>query len=160
MIENDFIIGMVRSEAEKRTALHRGRASQRPLGKNYDEVGLAGEFEFGKWAGLFPDLEARTKGDKGIDFRVLLRYTVDVKTARRAYSLLHEQGKPLADIYVLAEYDDETGEARLVGWEWGKTVARAPVIDLGRGVLNHSIDRSALRPMSELEQYLFRPDRA
>lgn len=159
MIDNT-ILQIVEGEAARRERLHANHASSRPWSEGYEKVGLAGEFEFGRFCGQMPDLQERAGGDKGVDFRVLLQFTVDVKTARKAYHLSHESGKPLADIYVLAEYDDETGQARLVGWEWGRNLLRAPLKDLGNnGVLGHCIHRSKLRPMSELNEHLFRMEK-
>lgn len=136
--------------AARREEIHADHATSRPLSDGYERVGLAGEFAFGEFCGIFPDLAERPGGDSGVDFMLPLIFTVDVKTARKAYYLLHEQEKGFADIYVLAEYDDETGRAVLVGWAWGAQLERAPIKDFGYGVMNHYIPRGELRPMSEL----------
>ncbi len=44
-----------------------------------------------------------------------LRFTVDVKTACKAFNLILEVGRVTADIYVLAEFNWEGERARLVG---------------------------------------------
>ena len=84
----------------------------------------------------------------GIDFLLPLYFTIDVKTAKKAYNLLLEEGKVLSDIYVLADYNG--GDTFLVGWEWGKILKQAPTKDFGYGVINHYIASEELRPMREL----------
>ena len=142
---------------EDRNALHKNHATHRPLSDQNDRVGLSGEFLFGEFTGLWPDTKTRPGGDNGIDFTVLLRFTVDVKTARKPYHLIHENGKAFADIFVLAEYNDETGKARLLGWEWGKVLEKAPTKDFGYGVVNHYIPANKLRPMADLKARLCKP---
>lgn len=147
---------IIESIAAARADLHSGHSSSRPLSPGYENVGLAGEFAFGTFCGLMPDLAERPDGDGGVDFRVPLMFSVDVKTARKAGNLIHEQGKPFADVFVLAEYFDATGTASLVGWEFGTKLAAAPVRDFGYGILNHWIPRDELRPMADLASRLFR----
>lgn len=91
----------------------------------------------------------------GVDFHIMLSFTVDVKTFRKPVHLIHEQGKPVVDIYVLASFDDETSKSKLVGWEWGSILAKAPVRDFGYGVINHFIHCSKLRPMDDLKKRLW-----
>jgi hypothetical protein len=138
------------SEAQARSALHQSQTSNRPLSEASELIGLIGEFEFGRVTGRMPDLEHRPNGDGGFDFVVSLRFTVDVKTAERPFNLIHEQGKPFADIYVLAQYVPDSQRAPLLGWEWGANLRAAPVRDFGHGVFNHYIPRERLRPMAEL----------
>jgi hypothetical protein len=146
----------IHSLATRRAAIHDGHNSSRPLSEGYEDVGMAGEFAFGHFCGLMPDIGERPDGDGGVDFVVPLLFTVDVKTARKAFNLIHEHGKPFADLFVLAEYFDGTRSASLVGWEYGKRLAAAPVRDFGYGVLNHYIPREELRPMDELAARLRR----
>lgn len=148
--EANWLAEYVATEANERGSLHESHASSRPLSVEYECVGLAGEFEFGANVGQMPDLERRPNGDKGIDFMVPVLMSVDVKTARKAGHLIHEQGKPFADLYVLAEFDDVHRRATLLGWCHGKALQAAPVRDFGYGILSHHIHRGALRPMSEL----------
>jgi hypothetical protein len=141
--------------ADARAALHAGHASSRPLSEDYENVGLAGEFAFGRFCGQMPDLSERPAGDQGVDFVIPLLYTVDVKTARKANNLIHEASKPLtADIYVLAEHSGD--DARLLGWAWRSTLAAAPVKDFGHGIDNRYIPRENLRAMEELGQRIWR----
>ncbi len=142
----DYII----AEAAARQQSHSAHSSQRPLSNGYDVVGLAGEFEFGRMFGLMPDLTAKAGGDSGVDFLLPLKFAVDVKTFRKAKNLIHEQKKKFADVFVLAEYDDVTSRAQLLGWEWGARLKAAPIKDFGYGVLNHHISANELRPMAEL----------
>lgn len=133
--------------------LHGG--GSRVLGPEHEYIGLAGEHAFGRLIGQDPEIHERAhEGDGGVDFRIALEFTVDVKTARRDYGLLHEAGKRFADIFVLALFDDESGTARLVGWTWGNMLRAIPPYDTGRGVINHKMESRALRPMSELTSRL------
>lgn len=142
----------IEQEGAERHEMHKHQASSRPLSKDYHLVGLAGETAFGRFSGRMPDLEQRIAGDDGFDFIISLKFTVDVKTFRKAYHLIQEQGKVTADIYVLAEYDDETRNGKLLGWEWGRILAKAPLKDFGYGIITHYIKTSDLRPMSELKE--------
>ncbi len=142
----------IKKAAAARKALHDGQPSQRVLSVYHDQVGLAGEFVFGRFCGLFPDTSLRAEGDRGVDFRLPLLFTVDVKTARRPYALLHEKGKPIADIYVLAAYHETEEEASLVGWDWGSAVKRAEVRTSPHGITNYYIPADRLRPMAELQK--------
>lgn len=142
--------------APNRDAIHKHHASQRILSKGSNDVGISGEFAFGEFCGLWPDTELKAGGDGGVDFRVKLGFTVDVKTARKPSHLLHEKGKPFADIFVLARYSDQTKKSSLVGWQWGAVLAASPAKDFGRGVINHYIHHTKLRAMDELKQRLVR----
>jgi hypothetical protein len=152
MTHNALIVNI----AERRAAIHAGHASSRPLSDGYENVGLAGEVAFGMFCGQCPDFSERPGGDKGIDFVVPLLYTVDVKTARNAGNLIHEAGKKMpADIYVLAEYGED-GAASLVGWEWRQRLMAAPTKDFGYGIVNHYIQRTALRPMGDMARRIWK----
>ena len=140
----------IKSVARRRHEIHKNHASSRPLSKDYELVGLAGEVAFGKLIGLEPDLAERPEGDEGVDFVLKNGKTVDVKTARKAYNLIHEIGKPFADIYVLAQYDDPTESATLIGWEYGSKLAKAPTKDFGYGITNYYIGRKKLKDMTLL----------
>ena len=109
-----------------------------------------GEFAFGKLCGIYPNVELTAKGDGGVDFTLPLKFTVDVKTARNAINLIHEKGKPFADIYVLAKYYDDKDDVRFLGWEMGAKLAKTEPRDFGKGILNHYIHHSKLRPMEQL----------
>ena len=141
--------------AEQRSTTHIGHASQRVLSKDYNVVGVSGEFAFGDKFNLKVDDSIKPSGDKGVDFVLDLivdeeqrNFTVDVKTARLPYNLLLEVGKPVVDIYVLADYNN--GDSILLGWEWGVKLSQAPSRDFGYGVINHYISALDLRPMEEL----------
>ena len=113
-------------------------------------IGVAGEFAFGEWCGIYPDTSDKRHGDGGKDFTLPLLFTVDVKTSPRPDNLLVEQGMIRADIYVLAEYDNASGKAALLGWTWAGNVRLAPVEKSKYGKLNHTIPRGNLRDMAEL----------
>lgn len=147
---------LIESIALDREQLHATTPSSRPLSDGYESVGLHGEFAFGTFSGQMPDITERPKGDAGVDFVVPILFTVDVKTARKAFNLIHETGKPFADIYVLAEYDDHTSSAKLIGWEFGSRLASSPTRDFGYGILNHYIPRDSLRSMASLGQRIWR----
>ncbi len=147
----------LRSVADERARLHAHHASSRPLSVDYELVGLAGEVAFGERFGYAVDLTLRPGGDGRIDFEAD-GLTLDVKTARLAFNLLREQGKPHADILVLAEYFDETEKARLVGWEWDYVMVQCPTKTFGYGVVNHYKHRSQLRSISLLDEVFPRGD--
>ena len=142
--------------AKERHDLHVDHATSRPLSDGYEKVGLAGELAFSQFTGMAPDLSVKPEGDGGVDTTIFLAFTVDVKTARKAYNLIHEIDKPFADIFVLAEYDDDSEKAMLVGWEYGSILRKAPSKDFGYGIENHFIHRSRLRPMNLLRKRLLR----
>ena len=136
--------------AEQRSSTHIGHASQRILSEDYNLIGVCGEVAFGREFNLEIDDSVKPAGDNGIDFVLGLQFSVDVKTAKLPYNLLLEVGKPVSDIYVLADYND--GDTKLVGWEWGLKLSQAPTKDFGYGVINHYIPAENLRPMSELKR--------
>lgn len=155
---SDVFTTWAKNVADEREAVHNNDPSTRTLTANTHLSGLAGEFEFGKVSGLMPDTSRKPKGDKGIDFRVPLVFTVDVKTRKYRVGeidLLVEQGKVAADIYVMAVLHDD-GVTELIGWEWASVIQRCPTRDLGTGVINHWKPGRELRPMSQLTQRLIR----
>ena len=157
MADDDPIDEILRREGEARLKAHAGQASQRLLSNKSERVGIVGEFQFACEFRLPLDWErAKAGGDNGIDFIIPVRFTLDVKTSRNAIHLLVEQGKVKADLYVQAEYSDETGRAELLGWEYAKAVLRAPVKDFGTGIDTHYIHRDNLRKMSDLQQRVMR----
>ena len=134
--------------ANQRSDTHKGHASQRILSKDYNLIGVYGEDAFARMFNLPIDDSVKPSGDKGVDFVLGLNFTVDVKTAKLPFNLLLEVGKPLADIYVLADFNG--GNTKLIGWEWGLRLGQAPYKDFGYGVINHYIPAEELRPMKEL----------
>lgn len=142
-----------------RALLHKSHKSSRPLSADHELIGVAGEFAFAHKTGLPVDDTPRPGGDKGIDFETRLG-ALDVKTARKAYFLIHEEGKPMrADVYVLAEsYKHETDNShlriRFVGWAYQHELKLAPTKDFGHGITNHYIHWYKLRPMAELWRQL------
>lgn len=146
-----MLIQSINDISEAREALHESHASSRPLSEGYERVGLMGEAEFALRYGLKFDREARPAGDKGVDFHVPVSMTLDVKTARKPFNLIVEQGKVFADIYVLAGID-EFDRVTFYGWQFGSLVKKAPIKDFGYGVMNHYIPRESLRAMEELER--------
>lgn len=153
---------MVRRIAEQRAALHADHASSRPLSKDYEYIGLLGEFVFGREFGLEVDVSLRPKGDDRVDFYTDIRSpfcekgTIDVKTARKAYNLLREKDKRHAEILVLARYSDAEDWIALLGWEYERIImTKCPVPrDFGKGIENHYVSAAALKPMSELQALL------
>ena len=67
------------------------------------------------------------------------------------------RARVVADIYAArAGYSDDDRRAVLLGWEYGANLARAPVRDFGRGIVNHHIHRDKLRGMGELGHRIMR----
>lgn len=147
----DAFHSLVRFEANERHETHKDHASSRPLSLDYKFIGLMGEVEFAKATGFMLDLERKPGGDSGFDFVVPLDFKIDVKTAEKAFNLIHEAGKPFrADIYVLAKYDPLAKTTTLIGWEFGTVLKAAPTKDFGHGIINHYIPASKLRSMESL----------
>jgi len=144
----------IRREALKRTNLHRGHDSQEILADDHDVAGMSGEVALGKFTGFMPDLTMRPKGDDGVDNKIILGFTVDVKAARKPYYLLHRVDHGFADIFILGHYSDETCETTLLKWTWGHVVKQAPVRRSSYGVLNHSIKAEDLKDIEELRSRL------
>ena len=142
----------LREIAQRRHDIHKSHASSRPLSKDYELVGLSGEVAFAEFSGLGVDWEERPSGDKGIDFTTPNGKTIDVKTARKAYNLIHEENKSFADIYVLAQYIDNKEESILIGWEYGHVLKKSPRKDFGYGIINHYINKNKLNSMQDLKE--------
>jgi len=142
---------LIESHASARHDSHTSHASSRPLSEGYESVGMVGEAAFALRFGLKMDLALRSKGDGGTDFILPLGFKVDVKTARKPYNLIVEQGKVDADIFILAKYVDDTKEVSFLGWAWKSEILSAPIKDFGHGILNHFIAADRLRPIASLE---------
>lgn|SRR5258708_11901480 len=119
--------------------------STRELSEGYEEVGVLGELAFAQIAGLEIDSNTYKGGDNGVDFVVPL--TIDVKTARKPFNLIVEEGKVKSLIYILYGMVDKPYP---VGWEWGINIKNAPTKDFGYGVINHYIPAQQLKPVNEL----------
>mgnify|MGYP003650116573 FL=1 len=152
MLNRGMWVMSIREIAQRRHDIHKHHASSRPLSKDYELVGLSGEVAFAEFSGLEVDWEERPSGDKGIDFITPNGTTIDIKTARKAYNLIHEENKPFADIYVLAQYMDDTEESTLIGWEYGSILEKSPRKDFGYGIVNHYISKNKLNPMHALKK--------
>lgn len=145
------------TEAAARERVHIEAGNHRDAFSNdYELVGLMGELQFAREFQQPLDLSRQAGGDPGHDFALPVRFTVNVKTARRPVYLIHEQGKVVADIYVLAGFDDEPARAYLLGWQLGQVLAQAPVRDFGYGKLSHYIPAEQLRPMQQLRARMMR----
>lgn len=147
---------VISAVAQCREVLHINDASGRQLTKNTHETGLRGEFAFAELVGLYPDTTLRRRGDNGIDFVLPVLMAVDVKTRRARPNglgdtfLLVEEGKVLADIYVLAVLSADEKKCECVGWIMNRDVLLYPIGDLGTGVRNHQIPALDLLPMESL----------
>jgi hypothetical protein len=139
--------------ALEREHVHKDHASSRPLSKGYEYVGMVGEAQFAKEFNFKLDKELRPEGDGGKDFSCSLG-TIDVKTARKAFNLIVEEGHVRADIHVLAQYNENKETATLLGWAHKEEVLDAPKKDFGYGVINHYIPKNKLRPIESLKQEL------
>jgi len=134
-----------------RKDLHNPIKEQPALIKDQDPMGMMGEMYLALLLGHSVDLEQKLEGDGGYDFTIPLNFTIDVKTTDktpRSNNLLVEKGKVRADIYVAAMH--ENGMIDFLGWAMKAEILAAPTRDFGRGLTNHYIDLSELRPMSDL----------
>jgi hypothetical protein len=148
---NDPVQDAIRREAYIRETTHDGLITQRKLSKDYDLIGAAGEFSFREWLGSTP-IEKSTKRNVNM---VVNGKTINVLTARKPTWLIVEKGKVKADFYVLAQYDDATERARLLGWTTKASVLAGYVRDYGgHNILSHGVDRRDLFPMDELKKEL------
>jgi len=118
-----------------------------------NKIGLAGEFAFGEFCGLYPNLD-KSKADNGIDFNLPLVFTIDVKTSVKwPPYLLVKTNVCVPDIVVLVHYNN--GQPELIGWEFGTAIITKPVKDFGCGTPSYYISSSELRSMEELKKRLF-----
>lgn len=141
---------------EMRHALHESHTTHRPLSKNYDAVGIAGEQSFAKFMDVAWDKELKPGGTNNINFTIGGK-TVNVATARFPKYLLVEVGKAKADYYVLAMYREGL-DAKLMGWATQKQVLEAPTEDKGHfGIVSHFIAWEKLAKMDELRDILKPP---
>tara|TARA_R100001530_G_C4224323_1_gene130846 strand:+ start:88 stop:564 length:477 start_codon:yes stop_codon:yes gene_type:complete len=145
----------LRKLASERERLHENHSSSRPLSKDYEYIGLKGEEKFAEEFSMEIDEKLRPGGDGGRDFPSHVGI-VDVKTARKAYNLIVEEGKVVSDIYVLAKYTDDIDEAELLGWAYKNEVLDAPCKDFGYGIINHYIPKDSLYPILSLKNILFK----
>lgn len=150
------LLALLQREADARVKLHEHHASSNPVVEDRELVSLVGEAEFSRCSGLPLDLRRRPGGDGGIDFVAPIRFTIDVKTSRKPFNLIAEQGKVTADIYVLAGYSDEDSQSRLLGWHWGSVLRAAPVKNFSPKIISHYIPAGELRGMEELLQRIMR----
>ena len=153
--------GLVDEVVKRKNRRWEGKSTNRPLSKDYERVGFAGEWEFGKWARIMPNLTAG--GDGGFDFLVPIRLKVDVKTSKKGDELLVEVGKVRADIYVLAKYEEEMTwvtdkeqelqpKVTLLGWAWSAEVLAKSPVTTHRGIVSHVVSVSELHPMVLMRQ--------
>ncbi len=154
---DEYVTERLSQESDNREAIHENHDSSRPLSEGYEYIGIAGEWLLGELTGIMPDFSLRPSGDGGTDQVITLAFTVDVKLARKPYNLIHEVGKPFADIFILGKYHEEEKRGEALGWEWGETLKRAPTKDFGYGVNNHYIPRDKLKPMECLKRRIIRP---
>lgn len=145
---------MLAEHARQREELHEHHATSRPLSDDYELVGLVGEYAFQLWSGLEMDLELRPGGDCKFDFVMPNGLTIDIKTAKKAYNLFREEGKPHADILVLAGIAADLSTVTFYGWEYGVTMVYQPTRDFGHNILNHYKRSGKLRSMHELKKLI------
>ena len=124
-----------------------------------DIIGMAGELAFGKRYSLQVDKSIRPNGDGHVDFRVVMNngntFTIDIKTAIKAYNLLIKEREinKCAIVLVLAQYDPANGEVCFLGWRtkgFMKTMPKKVFSFLG--ITSHFCPRDQLNSMEELDQ--------
>lgn len=149
----------LRQEASARESLHRYHASSRPLSKDYEYVGLMGEYLFADTYNQPRDRTLRPQGDGGWDFYFPAFGGVDVKTARKPWNLLVENGHLLRErtIYVQCGYSDKTDSSYFVGWAYGWDFD-PPVRRFGKSpIWNHWLPADWLHSMDQLAEILQPP---
>ena len=124
-----------------------------------DIIGMAGELAFGKRYSLQVDKSIRPNGDGHVDFRVVMNngntFTIDIKTAIKAYNLLIKEREinKCTIVLVLAQYDPANGEVCFLGWRtkgFMKTMPKKVFSFLG--ITSHFCPRDQLHSMEELDQ--------
>jgi hypothetical protein len=133
--------------AKRRDSIKRRDRMAEPVADG-DDVGILGEAIFSEATGLPLDATERPGGDNGVDFTFEANgreWTVDVKTARKPYYLLVEEGNAHADLYFLCGF-----EGGLRGWAWRDEVCRAPTRDFGGGFMSHYIAAGELHPVEPM----------
>ena len=150
-MDDDPIKELLRQEGERRYELHGGDASPDNFVRDCQYVGLVGQRKFAEVYNQPFDWKLRPNGDGGIDFVVPLAFSIDITASRKPKNLIQRVGKVKADIYVLAQYFDETDSAELLGWEYGAKLKAAPTqIFRPATYESHFIPRAEIRHMDEL----------
>ena len=130
--------------------VHAGHKSSRPLSRNYEAIGKAGEVALGRLKGWPVNWDILPGGDDRVDFKTRLT-TIDIKTARKPYNLLREVGVDHASVHVLAGYSwVDCHRVTIYGWETDETMVRQPSKDFGYGIVNHYRRRERLRDIDLL----------
>jgi len=148
-------IEQLRMLAKTRTAMHRGKASQRKLSEEYELIGLCGERQFAREVREPMDVRILQHGTRRGNFRLIFRgkpVRVDVVTAREvARGLPNLAVSPSSnvhpDLYVLALFHDPD-HVELLGWiedEEAKTYGVGRLAD--HLPLNHIIPAKSLHDM-------------
>lgn len=124
-----------------------------------DIIGMAGELAFGKRYSLKVDKSIRPDGDGHVDFRAVKKngetFTLDVKTAIKAYNLLIKEWEmdDCASVLVLAQYNPANEEVSFLGWQTKAFMRTMPKkVFSSLGIVNHFCHRDKLRSMEELDQ--------
>ena len=119
-----------------------------------DIIGMAGELAFGKRYSLNVDKSIRPNGDGHVDFRAIKNsgdtFTIDIKTAIKAYNLLIKEWEidKCASVLVLAQYDPANEEVSLLGWQTKRFMKTMPKqIFSSLGIVNYFCHRDKLRSM-------------
>ena len=147
-------------EGIERSRKHIGQASRRLwCGDEYshDIIGCAGERAFAERYGVRRVKVEGSGGDPGYDFfpEDTGGFTVDIKTTPTKANLQVPVGEVTADIYVMGLYSKETDSVEVLGWYHGSLVKGLPSRDFGVGVQTHYIWHTKLKPMRELELWLW-----
>lgn len=126
-----------------------------------DIIGISGEIAFSKRYNLQPDLEIRPNGDNHIDFKVKFTgdkvqkiFTIDIKTAQKAYNLLIKKWEinKCADILVLAKYT-ENEPVEFLGWTTKKIMQKQPIkVFSSLGIENYYLPVEKLHDMKDLDK--------
>jgi hypothetical protein len=129
---------ILRAEAERRHEANKNDPHNRVLGKDYEYMGLLGEDTFAIEFNLPLRLHRDSRGDGGYDFITPIG-KVDVKTRRKPYAILVEQGIGVCYIVVLGWYRECYDRVELLGWAYGEDILAIPPKLFPSGIWNHAM---------------------
>lgn len=148
--KNDELLAEAASLRQKKP---RTKAEDAAITDDSHYVGLVGErYWCHDLLGLPVQLDYRRGGDNGSDMTLPDGRTIDVKTYRKPFNLVVQQGKAKADIFVLLGYREEDKSVEAKGWATKQEILSAPTryFNPKNQLLSHYIPAGKLHPIQPL----------